>query len=91
MLFTTAAEISRYLHHSSASLLTDLNCPQIIIIGALAVGKTSILMRYIYDQFQERVSTLIAEKDKLVTVDGQELHLKIWDTAGTDTMSHLIV
>ena len=39
-------------------------------------------MRYVHDQFHERMSTLIAEKDKVVTVDGQEVHLKIWDTAG---------
>lgn len=39
-------------------------------------------MRYVHDQFHERMSTLIAEKEKVVTVDGQEVHLKIWDTAG---------
>ena len=55
---------------------------QIIVIGAVAVGKTSLVMRYVHDQFHERMSTLIAEKEKVVTVDGQEVHLKIWDTAG---------
>ena len=55
---------------------------QIILIGALAVGKTSLLVRYVHDQFQERMSTLIAEKEKVVMVEGEEVHLKIWDTAG---------
>ena len=55
---------------------------QIIVIGALGVGKTSLLMRYVHNQFQDRISTFIAEKEKVVTVKGQEVPLKIWDTAG---------
>ena len=60
------------------------------MIGALAVGKTSLLVRYVHNQFQERMSTLIAEKEKVVAVDGQEVHLKIWDTAGFSlaTLTH---
>ena len=47
-------------------------------------------MRYVHDQFRERMSTLIAEKDKVVTVDGQEVHLKIWDTAGEHLTSVMV-
>ena len=47
-------------------------------------------MRYVHDQFHERMSTLIAEKDKVVTVDGQEVHLKIWDTAGEPLTSVMV-
>ena len=56
--------------------------PQIIVIGALGVGKTSLLMRYIHGQFQDRLSRFVAEEKKSVVVDGKEVHLKIWDTAG---------
>ena len=65
------------------SLLPSLPPSQIIVVGALAVGKTSIVMRYVHDQFQDKMSTLIAEKEKVVTVDGCTMNLQIWDTAGT--------
>lgn len=63
---------------------TKINEYKIIVIGALGVGKTSLLMRYVHDQFQDRISTFIAEKEKVVTVDGQEISLRIWDTAGQE-------
>ena len=55
---------------------------KVIIIGSLGVGKTSILLRFVHDTFEDRVSRFVAEEKKTVTVDGQEVVLDIWDTAG---------
>lgn len=64
-----------------ASALTA-NEYKVIIIGGLGVGKTSILLRYVHDTFEDRVSRFVAEEKKTVTVDGREVVLDIWDTAG---------
>lgn len=55
---------------------------KVIIIGGLGVGKTSLLLRYVHDTFEDRVSRFVAEEKKAVTVGGQEIILDIWDTAG---------
>lgn len=43
-----------------------------------------IVANIISRQFQDRISTFIAEKEKVVLVDGHEVTLKIWDTAGQE-------
>ncbi len=55
---------------------------KVIIIGGLGVGKTSLLLRYIHDTFEDRVSKFVAEEKKTVMVNGVEVVLDIWDTAG---------
>jgi len=55
---------------------------KVIIIGGLGVGKTSLLLRYVHDTFEDRVSKFVAEEKKTVVVNGVEVVLDIWDTAG---------
>ena len=55
---------------------------KVIIIGALSVGKTSMLLRFVHDMFEDRVSRFVSEEKKTVTVNGKEIVLDIWDTAG---------
>lgn len=55
---------------------------KVIIIGGLGVGKTSLLLRFVHDTFEDRVSRFVAEEKKTVTVDGYQVVLDIWDTAG---------
>lgn len=55
---------------------------KVIIIGGLGVGKTSLLLRFVHDTFEDRVSRFVAEEKKSVNVDGYEVVLDIWDTAG---------
>lgn len=60
---------------------------KIVVIGALGVGKTSLMMRFITNRFEERISRFISEEKKAVRVkDGRgkerEITLDIWDTAG---------
>jgi len=48
------------------------------------VGKTSLLLRFVHDTFVDRVSRFVAEEKKAVVVNGQEIVLDIWDTAGEE-------
>ncbi len=55
---------------------------KVIIIGALGAGKTSLLLRYVHDKFEDRISRFVSEERKVVTVGDKEIVLDIWDTAG---------
>ena len=55
---------------------------KVIIIGALGVGKTSLLLRYVHNTFEDRISKFISEERKPVVVNGKEVVLHLWDTAG---------
>jgi len=66
----------------------DKNATQLklLLIGDSAVGKTSLLLRYMDDKFsQSFVSTIgIDFKVKTSTIDGQPVRMQIWDTAGQE-------
>lgn len=68
--------------------MTDKNATQLklLLIGDSAVGKTSLLLRYMDDKFsQSFVSTIgIDFKVKTTTIDGQPVRMQIWDTAGQE-------
>ena len=55
---------------------------KVIIIGGLGVGKTSLLLRFVHETFEDHVSRFVAEEKKTVVVSGQQIVLDIWDTAG---------
>ena len=61
---------------------------KITIVGSSSVGKTSILKRYIENQFDELspTATIVAEfKAKKINIDPfTEAELQIWDTAGQE-------
>lgn len=59
---------------------------KIVLLGEGRVGKTSILLRYIRGEYDDRqVSTLQASYlDKKIVVDGQPASLSVWDTAGQE-------
>ena len=60
------------------------NAFQVIIIGDSGVGKTSIMLRFVKDQFYENVSEAgyVSDFVKEVEVSGRKVKLHIWDTAG---------
>lgn len=64
---------------------------KICTIGAYAVGKTSLLARFVKSIFNEKYLTTIGVKidKKIVTVDGQDVMLMLWDLAGEDEFSQL--
>lgn len=61
-------------------------CISICLYAAGRVGKTSILLRYIKGEYDERqVSTLQASYlDKRLVVDNAKVQLSLWDTAGQE-------
>jgi small GTP-binding protein len=64
---------------------------KICTIGAYAVGKTSLLSRFVKSIFDEKYLTTIGVKidKKIVQVDGQEVMLMLWDLAGEDEFSQV--
>ncbi|VBB32217.1 unnamed protein product [Acanthocheilonema viteae] len=59
---------------------------KIVLLGEGAVGKTSLMLRYVENKFNpQHVSTLQASfVSKKLHVDGQTVELNIWDTAGQE-------
>ncbi|XKL67896.1 hypothetical protein PGB90_003387 [Kerria lacca] len=67
----------------SNDVLTTL---KILIIGESSVGKSSLLMRFIHDRFEDDLGLTIGVdfKTKTVVIDGNSVKLAIWDTAGQE-------
>jgi Ras-related protein Rab-8A len=57
-----------------------------LLIGDSAVGKTSIMMRYVNDKFSSSFITTIGIDfvTKIIDVAGNKIRLQIWDTAGQE-------
>ena len=64
---------------------------KIVLVGTTHAGKTSIVQRYINDQFTASTvaSTQAAFFQKAVEVNGKEVVLDIWDTAGQERFRSL--
>lgn len=64
-------------------ILTTL---KILIIGESGVGKSSLLLRFVEDNFDpEQTLTIGVDfKTKRLTIDGNAVKLAIWDTAGQE-------
>jgi small GTP-binding protein len=61
---------------------------KICLLGAFAVGKTSLAERYVASKFSERYRTTVGVRihKKSLAIGGQELNLIIWDLAGEDEL-----
>lgn len=60
---------------------------KICLIGAYAVGKTSLVRRFVSGLFSETYLTTVGVKidqRSLLAADGREVRLMIWDLAGRD-------
>jgi small GTP-binding protein len=59
---------------------------KVCMLGSFAVGKTSLVQRFVNSIFSEKYHTTIGVKidQKQVTVDGQEVTLMLWDIHGED-------
>ena len=61
---------------------------KIVLLGDLAVGKTSLVRRFVYNQFSDEyiqtIGTKVSKKNLTVEIDGKnhELTLVIWDVLG---------
>lgn len=65
---------------------------KIMLIGDTGVGKSSILLRYVDDEFRINYSTTIGVDFKIKTVDFADKKIKtqIWDTAGQERFRSII-
>lgn len=59
---------------------------KICMLGSFAVGKTSLIQRYVNSIFSEKYHTTIGVKidQKKVFVDDKEVNLLLWDIHGED-------
>jgi len=61
---------------------------KVIVVGNSGVGKTSIILRYVKDQFQQNVAATIGGNyaSKILEMEdfNVNLELNIWDTAGQE-------
>ena len=59
---------------------------KIVMLGSFAVGKTSLVQRYVNSIFSEKYQTTIGVKidQKTVFVDNTEVNLLLWDIHGED-------
>jgi len=59
---------------------------KVCMLGAYAVGKTSLVARFVRSIFSEKYQTTVGVKidKKTVRIAGQELSLVLWDLAGED-------
>lgn len=64
---------------------------KICLLGAFAVGKTSLIMRYVDSIFSDKYHTTIGVKidKKQIMVEDQSVTLMIWDLAGQDDLTRL--
>lgn len=64
---------------------------KICMLGAFAVGKTSLVRRFVEGLFDDRYLSSIGVKisRKPVVVSGQPVHLIVWDLAGSEDYNGL--
>ena len=59
---------------------------KICLLGSYGVGKTSLVGRFVRSLFDDKYHTTVGVKidKKIVTVDGEEVTLMLWDMAGEE-------
>jgi small GTP-binding protein len=59
---------------------------KVSLLGAFAVGKTSLVSRFVHSIFSDAYLTTVGVKieKKVLQVDAQQLTLLLWDLAGED-------
>jgi len=59
---------------------------KVVLLGEGSVGKTSLVTRYVQNQFNEKHVTTIQASflSKRLNLEGQRVTLNIWDTAGQE-------
>ena len=58
---------------------------KMVLVGDSGVGKSSLLIRFVDDQFQENLLSTIGVDFhfRTINVNGKTVKLQVWDTAGT--------
>jgi small GTP-binding protein len=67
---------------------------KVCILGDFAVGKTSLVRRFVHQQFSARYLTTVGVKvdtKEVLIAPGRGLKLAIWDLAGSDAADRLLL
>lgn len=64
---------------------------KICMLGAFAVGKTSLVQQYVHSIFSDKYLTTVGVKIEKTTteIDGERIDLIIWDLHGEDEFQHV--
>ncbi|KAL2907276.1 Ras-related protein Rab7 [Bienertia sinuspersici] len=64
---------------------------KVIILGDIAVGKTSLINRYVHQKFNQQYKATIGADfvTRELHIDGKIVSLQIWDTAGQERFQSL--
>lgn len=64
---------------------------KICMLGSFAVGKTSLVSRFVRSLYSDKYQTTVGVKidKKVVQVDGREVNLVLWDLYGEDEFQKL--
>ncbi len=69
--------------HSEAKSVKQTNVLKIVVAGEGAVGKTSLIRRYVYNDFIDTKMTIgVSFTSKEINIGNQAIKLSIWDFAG---------
>ncbi len=65
---------------------------KVVLLGDPAVGKTSLVRRFVFDMFDDHYIATIGAKvvKKEMVVDGSDLKLMIWDLLGQENFDRLV-
>jgi len=81
------------LNASRGEYIGELVKKKVVLLGDSSVGKTSLIRRYVIDEFHdhyiETIGTKVSRKDIEIEVNGKEysLSLQIWDVLGQKAYS----
>lgn len=64
---------------------------KICMLGAYAVGKTSLVSRYVYSRYSEKYQSTIGVKidKKTIDMEGETMNLILWDLYGEDQFQQM--
>lgn len=59
---------------------------KVVLLGDFAVGKTSLVRRFVYDEFSDSYLTTVGVKvtKKDISIEQDNISLLLWDIAGSD-------
>ena len=65
---------------------------KVILLGESSVGKTSLIKRYLKNEFDEVIVSTVSESylEKIIDINGTTINLEIWDTAGEERFRTLV-
>ncbi len=66
---------------------------KIVLLGHFGVGKTSLIRRFVHDEFKDVYKVTIGvhiSKKEIEIASGETISLIIWDLEGTDDLSNVL-